>query len=253
MNSDQLTKVLLGLVVVGLGLVIYSQRSKFLGSSEPQIPEVHKQRLDAEMEKIRQLEKTMGRPVQRPGQPTAVKKKAVKPQKTPEDILDEKSEEVKAGYMEVVKAKMDMPKNFRFIKLDVEDGAEMINGYDDLNDLNLTMMAIPKVIENKEVLPYLDQHQDYLPGTANNPVASIGKPVDLPKPAEGSNLKGGSVWSGKLQDGKEVHIAKLERADGEGSYFFMYTGESKFFQYNDDYFQKMYDSFEALPADGVGQ
>lgn len=246
MNDKMLTKIFIGLVVLGVGLLIYSQMNKEKPNQE-YLSEVNKK-----LERLEALEKEIA------------EKKLVsadklselneeKQKKVPEESLEERqwkeSAEVKQNYFDVVKAKVDLPANLKFISVDIDDEGEAIYGYDHLTGMGLTLMAAPVVVDQKEVLPYLDKSQSYIPNTRDNPVVKIGGPQNLPAPKEETNLKDATLWSGTLKDGKDVHVLMLRRKDDKGSYFFLATGKKEYFQANDDYFEQMYNDFRALPEE----
>lgn len=247
MDDKKLTKLFAAMMVVGGLMLLYVQKDRLLKKESPQGIQVD---LSSSKQEIPKVEKTVvvkKEPVQK------IEVEKVEEKKDEEDVSLEKklikeSEEVKEKYINLIKAKLALPTDLQFIDIDLDEDGKAIYGYDHKRGLGLTVMALPKDLEKDVVLPFLDESQSYLPNTANNPVKAMGAPKALPIVNKNANVKEATIWSGALQDGKDIHVVMLRREDNKGTYFFLYTGPKDYFESNDGYFDKTYTEFEALPA-----
>ncbi|MCB0377399.1 MAG: hypothetical protein KDD33_02815 [Bdellovibrionales bacterium] len=163
-------------------------------------------------------------------------------------VRKEKSEAAKKTFQQMGYFEGKFPTNLQFIPSEFDDEVAAVYGYDDKSGLGLTAVAAPGQISKEQVVPYIKQNMQWIENTKENPIKQIGQPQTLPPPPEGSGITAGTMWSGTLANGDDVHVVMLDRADKKGSYFFMYSGPKENFYDNEGYFDELYQNFKALPA-----
>lgn len=143
-----------------------------------------------------------------------------------------------------------LPGNFTYNKLDMPEGFAGIYGVDGNKGARVTGLAYNRTATPDQVTEFLKTDSDSIPNISQNKVGHISAPEPLPPPAPNSGFSKGTMWNGKLENGDDVAIVYIERADQKGSYLFVLSAPGQYFRNNDGAFDGLYEKARALDQQG---
>ena len=182
----------------------------------------------------------------------ALAPKALKsPQQDPNELLkirlNQHSQKTLKDFANQVRLQVQFPQDLQYLPYEMDDDMPGMHGYSGTSNTNLIALAYPKDASPEQALSFLKSQLSSLPGTKGLVFRSLSKGEALPETASGSGLRKGTVWSGTLSNGQELHAIQLRRSDGKGTYMFIYSGPPEYFRGNDGAFDHVYDTARALP------
>lgn len=155
------------------------------------------------------------------------------------------SEKATREFMELSRVQMKFPEDFRFQALDLE--FNQITGiYARTETMDATVLAGRVLPSDKEVADFLRSGDSGIPNVDGKGISLRGGAIVV-QPPSGSGLRTGKYWAGRTADNKGVRVGLAERADGKGSYLFIFTGSEEKLDNSEDFFEELYNNLKALP------
>lgn len=155
------------------------------------------------------------------------------------------SEQAKNDFMQQAKVELKFPEHYRFQNLDLD--FEHITGiYAKTKDVAVSVLAGRLLPTEAELVGFLREKETGIPNLDNRNLTLQGKPVVVP-PTPGSGLKAGKYWQGRASNGEGLRLGLVERADGKGSYLFIFTGSEYKLDNSEEFFDDLYLHLRAMP------
>ncbi|KYG66362.1 hypothetical protein AZI86_04720 [Bdellovibrio bacteriovorus] len=155
------------------------------------------------------------------------------------------SEKATAEFMQLARVQMKFPENFRFQQLNLD--FDQITGiYARTETMETAVLAGRILPSDKEVADFLRSTDSGIPNVDGKRISLQGDAIVVPPPS-GSGFRTGKYWAGRTADNKGVRVGLIERADGKGSYLFIFTGAEDKLDNSEDFFEELYNNLKAQP------
>lgn len=155
------------------------------------------------------------------------------------------SEKAREEFKRVGLLELRFPDNYRFQNLEL-DFPNIMGIYAKTEKVEVTVLAGRLNPNEQELMDFFKERDTGIPNLDNRGITLKGTPVQV-KPHGGSGLKAGKYWQGVTADGEGARVGLAERADGKGSYLFIFTGDENKLDNSDEVFDEIYQSLKAVP------
>jgi hypothetical protein len=168
------------------------------------------------------------------------------PTQTPAPLVSSKTEadrnDAINDFRNLASIDIELPFEIPFQDLGIES-PDMMGIYGKTKDMAMAVVAKMGTPSNEEIVQFIRSQDTGIPNL------DVGIQIDRqPKivpAAEGTGMKAGNLWTGKLINGDQVHVAVIPRADGQGIYMIVLSGEEAALDSHDDFFEDAYRSMRA--------
>lgn len=237
MNRNLLFFVVGGLIILFLVVTKVSQKLEVAGRSSPtptsSVNEGFVPRVGTA---------SASRPAEREGEPSLVPDLGMIEKYSDSRITSEKATQ---EFMELARVQMKFPENFRFQQLNLD--FDQITGiYARTEKMETTVLAGRILPSDKDVADFLRSNDSGIPNVDGKRISLQSSAIVVPPPS-GSGFKIGKYWTGRTANNEGVRVGLIERADGKGSYLFIFTGSEDKLDNSEDFFEELYNNLKAQP------
>jgi hypothetical protein len=148
-------------------------------------------------------------------------------------------------FKEKIKLSIELPKNMVFIPLDLEDNIAGIYGTSLSGDKNFAILATDQKVRFEEVTEYLESSRESFPMLKNHRLQP-DKLIDVRAP-ESSGLHPLMIIPSTSHNGRSAYVAFAPRKDGKGSYLFIMSAPSPYFDQNESGLELLLESIKTKP------
>lgn len=165
----------------------------------------------------------------------------------PEDSFEKQQKALTDTFKNDIKFQMDLPANYDFVRLDVDDYAETLYGTERGTNNQLAIIGAPKSgISPQAAVGFLNENSATLPMLRGREFKVSGPTKKIIPPAS-SGLSNTVAIPGEKRGGRMMWALIGERADKKGTYLFLMEADAALFDAGEDGLEAMMHTFRTTP------